>query len=167
MKYLLLETLKLEQQNQILPIKCITDSKSLHDTAYLSKTLTEKRLKTELCAIRESLEKEGIHSVTWVNSSDQLADCLTKDGTFREKLYDIMSGKSNTKLYLKNKKWQREKNEMKYTIVNVYFVAVIKPDSWESQANKSSKKKKKKKKKKRNNQNKVENVTIWHDMFGI
>ena len=54
---------------------------------------------------------------------------------------------------------------MKYTIVNAYFVTVIKPDNWESQADKSSKKKKKKEK--RNNQNKVENVTIWHDMFGI
>ena len=58
---LLLEILKLEQQNQILPIKCITDSKSLHDAVYSSKTLTQKRLKIELCNIRESLEKGEIH----------------------------------------------------------------------------------------------------------
>ena len=74
---LLLEILKLEKQNQILPIKCITDIKSLHDAVY-SKTLIEKRLEIESCAIRESLEKEEIHSVTWVNSSDQFADCLIK-----------------------------------------------------------------------------------------
>ena len=71
--------LKLEQQNQVLPIKCITDSKSSHDTVYSSKTLTEKRLKIELCATCESLDKGEIQSVTWVNSSDQLADCLTKE----------------------------------------------------------------------------------------
>ena len=74
---LLLEILKLEKQNQILPIKSITDIKSLHDAVY-SKTLIEKRLKIELCAIREPLEKEEIHSVIWVNSSDQFADCLMK-----------------------------------------------------------------------------------------
>ena len=56
---LVLEILKLEQQNQILPIKCITDSKSLHDAVYSTKTLTE--LKIELCAICESLEKGEIH----------------------------------------------------------------------------------------------------------
>ena len=55
-----LEILKLEKQNQILTIKSITDIKSLHDAVY-SKTLTEKRLEIELCAIREPLEKEEIH----------------------------------------------------------------------------------------------------------
>ena len=92
-------TLKPQYQNQILPIKYITDSKSLHDVVYFSKTLTEKRLKTELCAMRELLEKGEIHSVTWVNSSDQLVDCLTKEGASHEKLYDVLSGNSNNKLY--------------------------------------------------------------------
>ena len=49
--------------NQTLPIKCITDSKSLRDVVYLSKEVTEKRLKIELLAIRESLEKGEIESV--------------------------------------------------------------------------------------------------------
>ena len=71
---LLLEVLKVEQRNQILPIKCITDSKSLHDAVYSSKALTEKRLKIELCTICELLEKEEIHSVTWINTSNHLAD---------------------------------------------------------------------------------------------
>ena len=39
-----------------------------------AKTLTEKRLKIELRAMRESLEKEETHSVIWVCSEDQLAD---------------------------------------------------------------------------------------------
>ena len=95
---LLLEILMLEQQNQILPIKCITDSKSIHDAVYSSKTLTKKRLKIELCAIREPLEKEEIHSVTRVNRSNQLADCLTKEGATREKLYNALSGNCNNKL---------------------------------------------------------------------
>ena len=92
-KAMFLEILNVDAHNQILPIKCVTDSKSLHDAVYSTKTLTEKWLKIELCAIRESLEKQEIHSVIWVCSEDQLADCLTKEGASREKLYDKLSGK--------------------------------------------------------------------------
>ena len=41
----------------------------------------------------ESLEKQEIHFVIRVCSEDQLADCLTKEGTSREKLYVTLSGK--------------------------------------------------------------------------
>ena len=71
-----------------MPTKCITDSKSLHDAVYSSKEITEKRLKIELCKIRESLEKGEIETVIWVNSKDQQADCVTKEGASREKLYE-------------------------------------------------------------------------------
>ena len=91
-KTMILEILNVDAHNQILLIKCVTDSKSLHDAVY-SKTLTEKQLKIGLCAIVESLEKQEIHSVIWVCSEDQLADCLTKEGTSREKLYVTLSGK--------------------------------------------------------------------------
>ena len=89
------EILKIQLNNQTLPIKCITDSKSLHDAVYSSREVTEKRLKIELSAIRESLEKGEIESVLWVNSKDQLADCLTKEGASREKLYEGLTGKLN------------------------------------------------------------------------
>ena len=94
-KCLQLEIVKLEQQNRILPIKSITNSKSLHNVVYYSKTLTKKKLKIELCVKRKSLEKEEIHFIIWVNNSDQLTDCLTKEGASREKLYDVLSGNSN------------------------------------------------------------------------
>ena len=96
-KWMLLEILKIDTNNEILPITCITDSKSLHDAVYSTKEVTEKRLKIELCAIREALEKREIESVVWINTKDQLADCLTKEGASREKLYDALCGK--IKLY--------------------------------------------------------------------
>ena len=45
-KCILLEILNLNVENQILPIKCITVSKSLHDDVYSSNNPTEKKLKT-------------------------------------------------------------------------------------------------------------------------
>ena len=57
-KTMFLEILNVDAHNQILLINCVTDSKSLHDAVYSTKTLTEKRLKIELCEIQESLEKQ-------------------------------------------------------------------------------------------------------------
>ena len=82
-KCILLEILNLNVKNQILRIKCITDNKSLHDAVYSSNNPTEKKLKIELCSIWESLEKGEIKCIKWVNSKDQLADCLTKEGASR------------------------------------------------------------------------------------
>ena len=73
------------------------NSKSLHDAVYSSDNPTENRLKTELCSIRKSLEKGQTQCVKWVNSKDQLADCLTKEAASREKLY-VLNGR--TKLFI-------------------------------------------------------------------
>ena len=72
----MLEILNLNIEDQILPIKCITDSKSRHDVVYSSNIPTEKRLKIELCSIRESLEKGETKCIKWVNSKNQLVDCF-------------------------------------------------------------------------------------------
>ena len=64
--------------------QCIIDNKFLYDAVYLSNNPTEKRLKVELCAIRESLEKGEIQIVKWVVSKDQLADWLRKQGASQE-----------------------------------------------------------------------------------
>ena len=42
-KYILLKILNLNVENQILPITCVTNSKSLHHTVYSSNNPTEKR----------------------------------------------------------------------------------------------------------------------------
>ena len=44
-KTMFFEILNVDGHNQILLIMCLTDSKSLHDVVYFTKTLTEKRLK--------------------------------------------------------------------------------------------------------------------------
>ena len=81
-----------------MPIKCITDSKSLHDDVYCRNNPTEKGLQTELCSVWESLEKGERKCIKWVNSKSQLADCLTKEGAPCEKLHDALNGK--TKLFI-------------------------------------------------------------------
>ena len=93
-KYILSEILQIQLNNQTLPIKCITDSKSLHWAVYSSKEVTEKRLKIELSTISGSLEKGEIESVLWVNSKHQLADCPTKKQAPHENLFEGLNWKT-------------------------------------------------------------------------
>ena len=50
------------------------------------------------CSIQESLEKGEIKCIKWVNSKNQLTDCLAKEGASHEKLFDALNGK--TKLFI-------------------------------------------------------------------
>ena len=63
-----------------LPIEIITDNKSLCDALHSKKVVTEKRLRIDIAALKESFEKGSIVDIIWVNADKQLADCLTKEG---------------------------------------------------------------------------------------
>ena len=58
-----------------------------------TKTLKEKRLKVDVCIIREILEKEKKKdiSVNWCTSETQLADCLTKATASPSKLSSVLN----------------------------------------------------------------------------
>ena len=77
-KSLLCELLNKEMKSGLFQVYCYTDNKSLVDTINSTKTLTEKRLKADVCIIREMTEKQEVKSVSWRDSSSQLTDCLTK-----------------------------------------------------------------------------------------
>ena len=79
---------------QLLPIKCITDCKSLLDAIKSNKLVSEKRLRLELSAIKENLSREHVTNVKWGEANEQLANCLTKHGSSPIKLLSIFeSGK--------------------------------------------------------------------------
>ena len=87
---MLLEIYKKESHSKIFPIHCFTDSKSLLDSVHSTKTLKEKRMKVDVCIIREMLEKHEINSINWCASEKQLADCLTKATSSPNKLISIL-----------------------------------------------------------------------------
>ena len=57
---ILLELCKKETDNGLFPIHCYTDNKLLLDSLYSTKILKEKRLKVDVCIIREMLEKKKL-----------------------------------------------------------------------------------------------------------
>ena len=91
---MLLEIYKRDAKSGLFPIHCYTDSKLLLESVHSTKTLKEKRLKVDVCVIREMLEKKEIESINWCPSNRQLADCLTKSSASSTKLMSVLKRES-------------------------------------------------------------------------
>ena len=99
-RFVLCDILQLSSESQVLPVFCVTDNRSVHST----KTLTDKRLKMDICIWREMLHKKEIKGIRWVESKNQLADCLTMDiCIWREMLH---------KKEIKGIRWVESKNQL-------------------------------------------------------
>ena len=71
-----------------------TDNESLFKTASTTHLVDDLRLRVELSAIRELISKNEI-ILHWIDSKQQLADCLTKLGASNYSLIDIISQGKN------------------------------------------------------------------------
>ena len=77
--------------NVNIRILCYTDNKSLVESLYSSKQVNDRRLRLDVNVIENMLARGEISRVIWVNSKDQLADCLTKRGVCTDNLKEIIS----------------------------------------------------------------------------
>ena len=66
-----------------------TDNKSLSEVVYSTKAVEEKRLRVEIAALRESVERKEI-KVEWIRTRDQTADVFTKQGADNRLLLDVL-----------------------------------------------------------------------------
>ena len=73
-----------------MPIITKTDSNSLKDSAYSSNTSENNWLKVDMCVMRDYLRLNEMEQIDWVETSSQLADCLTKSGTSSSKLFELL-----------------------------------------------------------------------------
>ena len=88
----LCEIYKLNAKEDVLPVHLLTDNHSLYEAAYSTKTLSDKRLKIDICIIREMLSTGDIKEIECVPKELQLADCLTESGASPTKLLSVLSG---------------------------------------------------------------------------
>ena len=72
------------------PIHLITDNESLANAVRSTTSVEEKRLRVDISALREMLDKGEICEVSWVPAREQLADCLTKQGANSENLIRVL-----------------------------------------------------------------------------
>ena len=77
------------KRDTVLPIVCMTDNKSLFEAAQTVKTIKDTRLRVEMSIVREMLEKNEIR-IQWIQSNQQLANVLTKNGAPCEPLLKVL-----------------------------------------------------------------------------
>ena len=63
-----------------LLVKCYVDNKSLVEALYSTKAIEDKQLRINMAVLRDMLAKADVYSVSWIQSSRQLANVLTKRG---------------------------------------------------------------------------------------
>ena len=63
-----------------MKIHCYIDNKSLVESLSSYKQVKDRRLRVDTRVLEDMLEQGEIKKLIWVNSSQQLEDCLTKRG---------------------------------------------------------------------------------------
>ena len=63
-----------------LPLKVITDNKSLLEAVYGNKPISNKRLRKYVEVIKQALKDSDVSEIVWTPSQEMIADVLTKKG---------------------------------------------------------------------------------------
>lgn len=71
-------------------IEAFVDSRSLVENIRSTKSVNKKKLRIDIAAIREMLERGELNSLKWVDSKSQLADVLTKRGVSNMNLRKVI-----------------------------------------------------------------------------
>lgn len=87
LRKILLELLHLDS----IPIDCYTDNKSLVENIHSTKSVHDKKLRIDTACLKEMLKEGEISSLSWLDSKNQLADCLTKTGASSQGLREVLS----------------------------------------------------------------------------
>ena len=66
-----------------------TDNKSLHDAVHTTNVIGDKRLRVDISALREMIERREF-TMHWIESDKQVADVLTKKGASKNLLLEVL-----------------------------------------------------------------------------
>lgn len=68
------------------------DNKSTVEAIYSTKLVDDRRLRIDIAAIKQSIDKGEITTVRWIEGNNQIANCLTKAGASGNQLLAIFQG---------------------------------------------------------------------------
>lgn len=91
---LLAEVFNVDTAN--FPVKCYVDNRSLVEALYSTKSVDDKHLRINMSVLRDMLSTRSLSAVSWVKTSHQLANVLTKQGACHRPLLSAM-GESLTR----------------------------------------------------------------------
>ena len=64
-KSFICQIMNTQVSEELLPMKCYVDNKSVIDSIYSTKTVTAKGLQIDICIVREMIVKKEVTSVEW------------------------------------------------------------------------------------------------------
>ena len=73
-----------------LNIQAFIDNKSVVEAVYSTKQIDDKRLRLDICAVKQYIENGEVASVRWCPGKSQLADSMTKKGASNASLLSIL-----------------------------------------------------------------------------
>lgn len=73
-------------------VRCLVDNKNLVESVYSSHYVEDRRLRIDIAVLQDLIGKREIMSISWVDTRNQLADCLTKRGASAKKLNCVLRG---------------------------------------------------------------------------
>ena len=80
-----------------VPIVSYVDNDDLYKSLHSTTLVSDKKLRIDIASIKQTMSEENV-SVCWLQSSDMLADGLTKKGADTSKLMSVIqSGRLPTK----------------------------------------------------------------------
>ena len=74
----------------VVKIIAYVDNKSVVEAVYSTKQVDDKKLRIDLGAIKECVDRGEVSSVRWCPGDKQLANCLTKRGASSHMILDIL-----------------------------------------------------------------------------
>ncbi len=92
LRRLIEEVLSLEEGS--IPIAAYIDNKSVVEAVHSTKMVDDKRLRLDIAAVQQSLQRREVTSIQWCPGELQLANCMTKKGASgRQIMTLVQSGK--------------------------------------------------------------------------
>merc|ERR1712002_293734 len=77
--------------NTEVKVKIFTDSRPLLETLGSTSQIAEKGLRKSIAYLKEQLKLGKVESYSWIEGNEIIADILTKTGSKREELEEIMN----------------------------------------------------------------------------
>ena len=75
-----------------LKVQCYVDNKSLVEALKSSTSVDDRRLRIDVALLKDMMQRREVDNISWVSTSEQLADCLTKKGASTDRLREALSG---------------------------------------------------------------------------
>ena len=89
-RHLVSETLYNDARAKVIPVYGFVDNMQLFEQISSTKQSSDKRLRLDISEIQQSVQNHEIENISWVPTSEMLADCLTKRNADNSKLKSVL-----------------------------------------------------------------------------